>query len=107
MQRLERKHPVCKGASPGHAYVLVVCFGGLPGIEGDGEGDFGDLSVRVDPSQAYEDEPGKEPASSTLGPWVSKWSRPGVIFSPFRPMVVRPTTDGDPYAGVPPPGVGG
>eukprot|EP00667_Euglena_gracilis_P000736 EG_transcript_736 len=69
--------------------------------EGDGEAEaFGDLSAsRVDPSALFEADPGEEPQSATLGAWVASWSRPGPIFSPFKPMVVRPNVDYDPYGG--------
>mmetsp|Transcript_116903 Transcript_116903/g.203453 ORF Transcript_116903/g.203453 Transcript_116903/m.203453 type:complete len:1257 (-) Transcript_116903:77-3847(-) len=67
--------------------------------DGDGNSEaYGDLSItKVEPHMYYVDPDVMDPEASFLDPWLKSWERPGVIFAPFRPTVVRPHVTDDPY----------
>jgi hypothetical protein len=70
---------------------------------------WGDLSAgHVDPTQQFADpEMPNPPVQAFLTVPGLDWRRPGAVFSPFKPVVFRPVTAGNPYEYVPPASLAG
>ena len=54
---------------------------------------WGDLNAtgHIDPNSLFVDPDWSSPSVATLAPWLGDWKRPSAIFSPFKPVVFRPT----------------
>jgi len=76
-------------------------------VENDKE-QWGDLTAaHVDAAHQYTDpETPSPPVAAFAGVAGLDWRRPGGVFSPFKPVVVRPVVSGNPYEYVPPAGGG-
>lgn len=108
--------PKKAAATPAKAKVEIPSCGltvescTLP-VWDDAENDkeqWGDLTAaHVDPASQYVDaDTPSPPVAAFVGVAGLDWRRPGGVFSPFKPVVVRPVVSGNPYEYVPPTGAG-